>query len=91
MLTVLGGLAEFESELIKARTMEGRERAKRAGVQDGAKAAALVRIRLQKSGGERLAVNWSVLGSILWREPEYDITGQISSAPTPAIEASVLT
>ena len=25
MLTVLGGLAEFERELIKARTMEGRD------------------------------------------------------------------
>ena len=33
MLTVLGGLAEFERELIKARTMDGRERAKRAGVK----------------------------------------------------------
>ena len=29
MLTVLGGLAEFERELIRARTGEGRERAKR--------------------------------------------------------------
>jgi DNA invertase Pin-like site-specific DNA recombinase len=28
MLTVLGGLAEFERELIRARTGEGRERAK---------------------------------------------------------------
>eukprot|EP01035_Chromulina_nebulosa_P015971 gene15971-21163_t len=28
MLTILGGLAEFERELIKARTAEGRERAK---------------------------------------------------------------
>ena len=32
MLTVLGGLAEFERELIKARTSERRERAKKAGV-----------------------------------------------------------
>ena len=32
MLTVLGGLAEFERELIKARTMDGRERAKRSGI-----------------------------------------------------------
>src|SRR5258708_4749244 len=29
MLTVLGGLAEFEKELIRARTGEGRDRAKR--------------------------------------------------------------
>jgi DNA invertase Pin-like site-specific DNA recombinase len=27
MLTVLGGLAEFERELIRSRTSEGRERA----------------------------------------------------------------
>ena len=33
MLTILGGLAEFERELIRARTSEGRERAKARGVQ----------------------------------------------------------
>jgi DNA invertase Pin-like site-specific DNA recombinase len=37
MLTVLGGLAEFERELIKARTSEGRERAKAQGVKMGRK------------------------------------------------------
>jgi DNA invertase Pin-like site-specific DNA recombinase len=35
MLTVLGGLAEFERELIRARTGEGRDRAKRRGVKFG--------------------------------------------------------
>jgi DNA invertase Pin-like site-specific DNA recombinase len=35
MLTVLGGLAEFERELIRARTSEGRERAKLRGVHMG--------------------------------------------------------
>jgi DNA invertase Pin-like site-specific DNA recombinase len=35
MLTVLGGLAEFERELIRARTGEGRERAKVRGVKMG--------------------------------------------------------
>jgi DNA invertase Pin-like site-specific DNA recombinase len=35
MLTVLGGLAEFERELIKSRTGEGRARAKAAGVHMG--------------------------------------------------------
>jgi DNA invertase Pin-like site-specific DNA recombinase len=35
MLTVLGGLAEFERELIRARTGEGRERAKAEGVRFG--------------------------------------------------------
>jgi DNA invertase Pin-like site-specific DNA recombinase len=37
MLTVLGGLAEFEKELIRARTGEGRERAKARGVKMGRK------------------------------------------------------
>jgi DNA invertase Pin-like site-specific DNA recombinase len=37
MLTVLDGLAEFERELIRARTGEGRERAKRRGVRFGRK------------------------------------------------------
>jgi DNA invertase Pin-like site-specific DNA recombinase len=35
MLTVLGGLAEFERDLIRARTAEGRERAKQRGVRLG--------------------------------------------------------
>jgi DNA invertase Pin-like site-specific DNA recombinase len=35
MLTVLGGLAEFERELIRARTGEGRKRARARGVQMG--------------------------------------------------------
>jgi DNA invertase Pin-like site-specific DNA recombinase len=35
MLTVLGGLAEFERELIRARTGGGRERAKAEGVRFG--------------------------------------------------------
>jgi DNA invertase Pin-like site-specific DNA recombinase len=37
MLTVLSGLAEFERELIRARTGEGRERAKARGVKMGRK------------------------------------------------------
>jgi DNA invertase Pin-like site-specific DNA recombinase len=37
MLTVLGGLAEFERELIRSRTGEGRERAKARGVILGRK------------------------------------------------------
>jgi DNA invertase Pin-like site-specific DNA recombinase len=35
MLTVLGGLAEFERDVIRARTGEGRERAKARGVKIG--------------------------------------------------------
>jgi DNA invertase Pin-like site-specific DNA recombinase len=35
MLTVLGGLADFERDLIRARTSEGHERAKARGVKMG--------------------------------------------------------
>src|ERR1700704_1618639 len=37
MLTVLGGLAEFERELIRVRTGDGRARAKARGVRFGRK------------------------------------------------------
>jgi DNA invertase Pin-like site-specific DNA recombinase len=37
MLTVLGGLAEFERHLIIARTDEGRKRAQQRGVRFGRK------------------------------------------------------
>jgi DNA invertase Pin-like site-specific DNA recombinase len=40
MLTVLGGLAEFERELIRTRTGEGRERAKARGGYPGSQAQA---------------------------------------------------
>ena len=56
MLTVLGGLAEFERELIKARTSEGRERAKKAGVRMGRKpilsAHQIAEIQKRKADGE---------------------------------------
>ena len=38
MLTALGELAEFEPDLLRARTGEGRERAKARGVKLGRKA-----------------------------------------------------
>lgn len=56
ILTVLGGLAEFERELIKARTTEGRERAKARGVRLGRKpkltAHQIEEIRKRKLAGE---------------------------------------
>ena len=42
MLTVLDGLAEFERELIRARTGEGRKRAKERGSGEGLKLPAEV-------------------------------------------------
>jgi DNA invertase Pin-like site-specific DNA recombinase len=48
MLTVLGGLAEFERELIRARTDEGRQRAQERGVRFGRKLKLTLH---QKAGG----------------------------------------
>jgi DNA invertase Pin-like site-specific DNA recombinase len=56
MLTVLGGLAEFERELIKVRTGEGRARAKRNGIRMGRKPKLsphqIAEVRDRKAGGE---------------------------------------
>ena len=60
MLTVLGGLAEFERELIRVRTSEGRERAKARGVKLGRKPKLTPHqqreaVRRRDSGTETLA------------------------------------
>ena len=60
MLTVLGGLAEFERELIRARTGEGLERAKARGVRLGRKPTLTLHqkreaIRRRDEGDETLA------------------------------------
>jgi DNA invertase Pin-like site-specific DNA recombinase len=60
MLTVLGGLAEFERDLIRARTGEGRERAKARGVKLGRKPKLTIHqkreaIRRRDVDGETLA------------------------------------
>jgi DNA invertase Pin-like site-specific DNA recombinase len=53
MLTVLGGLAEFERDLIRARTSEGRERAKARGPAPAARGAQAPRSRLRDAGRHR--------------------------------------
>jgi DNA invertase Pin-like site-specific DNA recombinase len=59
MLTVLGGLAEFERHLILARTSEGRGRAKARGVQFGRRPKLTAHQRREalerRSRGEALA------------------------------------
>jgi DNA invertase Pin-like site-specific DNA recombinase len=60
MLTVIGGHAEFERELIRARTGEGRERAKARGVRLGRKPTLTLHqkreaIRRRDEGDETLA------------------------------------
>jgi DNA invertase Pin-like site-specific DNA recombinase len=56
MLTVIGGLAEFERELIRIRTTEGRELAKKNGIRMGRKPLLtphqVAEIRQRKANGE---------------------------------------
>ena len=75
MLTVLGGLAEFERELIKARTKEGRDRAKARGVKLGRPFSLTHHQRSEiiarKASGEPLreialtyGVHWTTIGKV---------------------------
>jgi DNA invertase Pin-like site-specific DNA recombinase len=67
MLTVLGGLAEFERELIRTRTGEGRERAKVRGVILGRKPKLTSHQRREaisrREGGEVLTDNRASTGA----------------------------
>ena len=68
MLTVLGGLAEFERELIRARTGEGRARAKANGVRLGRKPSlthhqqleAIKRLKAGKESQGQIARSYNV-------------------------------
>lgn len=66
MLTVLGGLAEFERELIRTRTTEGRDRARARGVKLGRKpkltTAQRAFVAQQRAGGESVRHLARVLG-----------------------------
>src|SRR5262245_64921913 len=48
MLTILGGLAEFERELIRTRTGEGRKRAQASGVRFGGRAKLIAHQRTEE-------------------------------------------
>jgi DNA invertase Pin-like site-specific DNA recombinase len=58
MLTVLGGLAEFERALIKARTEEGRKRAQARGVKFGRKLKLTLHQRQEALAGDRQVRRW---------------------------------
>lgn len=55
MLTVLGGLAEFERDLTRARTAEGRERAKARGVRLGRRPKLTPTSKKKRGGGRKTA------------------------------------
>jgi DNA invertase Pin-like site-specific DNA recombinase len=74
MLTVLGGLAEFERELIRARTGEGRARAKARGVRMGRPPKMTPRqikeaLRRRDNGEpmREIARSYNVSHSTIWR------------------------
>jgi DNA invertase Pin-like site-specific DNA recombinase len=74
MVTVLGGLAEFERHLILARTSEGRTRAKASGVKFGRKAklsphqqAEVIRRRQAGETLTALAKSYGVAHSMIYR------------------------
>ncbi|KQZ99810.1 resolvase [Rhizobium sp. Root564] len=74
MLTILGGLAEFERELIKTRTSEGRKRAKERGQAFGPKPKLTPfqqqEARQRKAAGETvrdIARSYNVSGSTISR------------------------
>ena len=58
MVTVLGGLAEFERHLILARTDEGRKRAQARGVRFGRKLKLTKHQRQEALARVRLAKGW---------------------------------
>ena len=80
MLTVIGGIAQFERELIESRTSEGRERARRAGVKMGRKPILsphqIAEIRGRKANGEGV----SLPGAVLQRVPQHHIKSVIQVA-----------
>jgi hypothetical protein len=65
MLTVLGGLAEFERELIRARTGEGRERAKgRAESGVGPPRRIAMSASMSALGAKQKCFEWGESGAI---------------------------
>ena len=62
LVTMLAGIAEFERELIRARTGEGRTRAKARGVRFGRPFPSISAKKLPSG-------LWRALRRLIWREP----------------------
>jgi DNA invertase Pin-like site-specific DNA recombinase len=79
LLTVLSGLAEFERELIKARTTEGPRKSETCRGQNGTEATALTASDCrdpESKGSGRICTIF------LWRESEYDFQSEIAAIRT---------
>jgi DNA invertase Pin-like site-specific DNA recombinase len=64
ILTVLGGLAEFEAHLIRTRTGEGRERAVANGVKLGRKPTLIITPHQRQEAKRRVKARKESLGEI---------------------------
>ena len=74
MLTVLGGLAKFERELIRARIGKGRDRANERGVHKGRPAK--LTVHQEQDAAESLCVwheNAGRLGAVVQRQSKHDL------------------
>ena len=73
MLTVLGGLAEFERSLILARTGEGRRRAQARGIRFGRKPKLtphqITEALARRNAGEEIGRSYNVSHSTISRLP----------------------
>lgn len=94
MLTILGGLAEFERELIRARTAEGRKRARDQGTRMGRRpkltAFQIKEARDRHEAGESaaaiarsFAVNRSTVSRLLVRDRGGDLDFVEDAGPLP--------
>src|SRR6476619_3633912 len=91
MLTVLGGLAEFERELIRARTGEGRARAKARGVKLGRRPKLTQHQRREsiarRQAGETvtsIARSYNISHSAISRLCERRLADQLHNGRSPA-------
>ena len=83
MVTVLGGLAEFERHLILARTTEGRKRAQARGVRFGRKPK--LTVHQQREAVERRARGEALVDTV-W---PFTTTGQVGTGPIMAMERNL--
>jgi len=86
MLTVLGGIAEFERELINARTNEGRARAKARGVRfgsDGRHLSGFARAKHRPIW--RGPTMWELPLSTVWQQPALSQTASRQANEAQAV------
>jgi len=91
MVTILGGLAEFERELIRARTGEGRARAKAKGVKLGRTPILTPHQQHEARARREKGENRSPRCPQLQRQPQHYFTAEgMSITPKETADAKTL-